>query len=460
MIIFLTLLYVGALALAVKIGLIRLNLFWKLSPLLWMLLLFIALFLPMQWGAPSGTANVFRYVVEIVPNVSGEVIDVPVEPLKPLKQGDILFQIDPEPFQARVDQLKAQLEATIQNVEQLRASADAAEATVRKTEDDIEIKKEQVKGAAAAVVIAEASRQTSESNLSKATSLVTDLRVQVDAAKRELDRQEQLLQDGAGSKSDVDAAQVAYTSLLSQWHSAQADLRSAEQAVTAAIAALDAEKANASTVDLELKQLVNAELPRVQAIAREAKLAAESMIDGEHTTVADVRAQLAAAQYDLDQSTVRAPSEGQVAYLTLRPGQRVANLPMRSWMAFIDTEKTEIAVAINQYALRNVRPGQAAEVTFKLKPGEVFPATVDRINYMAPSGQLQPSGQITATSAADPTAEPLGVVLALDGSVMDQSLLAGGAKGSAAIYTDNMKATHVIRRVMLRMDAWLNYIIP
>ncbi len=460
MIIFLTLLYVGALALAVKVGVIRLNTFWKLSPLLWMVLLFVILFLPMQWGAPSGTANVFRYVVEIVPNVSGEVVDVPVEPFKPLQPGDVLFQIDPEPFQARVDQLKAQLEATIQNVEQLRAAADAAQATVRKTEKDIEIKKEQVTASAARVTVGEAARQQSESNLAKATSLVTDLQVQVDAAKRELDRQEQLLRDGAGSKSDVDVAQVGYTSLLSQWHSAQADLRSAEQAVTAAIASLDADQANARSVDLELKQLVEAELPRAKAVAREAELAAESMIGGEHTSVADVRAQLAAAEYDLDQTTVCAPSEGYVAFLTLRPGQRVANLPLRSWMAFIDTAKTEISVTVQQYALRNVRPGQSAEVTFKLRPGEVFPATVERIAYFTSAGQLQPSGQIASSSTIDPTAEPIGVVLTIDEATLDPSLLTGGAKGSAAIYTDSMKATHIIRKVMLRMDAWMNYIIP
>jgi hypothetical protein len=65
-----------------------------------------------------------------------------------------------------------------------------------------------------------------------------------------------------------------------------------------------------------------------------------------------------------------------------------------------------------------------------------------------------------STSTLESTAEPLAVVLTIDSSVMDQSLLAGGAKGSAAIYTDSMKATHVIRRVMLRMDAWLNYLIP
>jgi multidrug resistance efflux pump len=460
MIVFLTLLYVGVLAVAVKIGLVKLNTFWKLSPLLWMLLLFVALFLPMQWGAPGGTANTFRYVVEIVPNVSGEVIHVPVKALEPLRKGDVLFEIDPAPFQAKVDQLRAQLQANIQNVEQLQASAEAAQATVKKTEDDIEIKKEQVKAAAASIVVAEASQEQAEANLAKATSLVTDLQVQVDASKRELDRQQQILSKGAGSKSDVDAAQVRYTNLLSQWHSAQADLRSAEQAVTAAIASLDVDKANANSVELELAQLVDAELPRVKAMAREAKLAAESMIEGEHTMVADVRAQLAAAEYELEQTTVRAPSKGHVAFLTLRPGQRVANLPVRSWMAFIDSEKTEIVVAVQQYALRNVRPGQPAEVTFKLFPGQVFSATVDRINYMTSAGQLQPSGQVASSSRLDLTAEQLAVVLRLDASAIDQSLIAGGAKGSAAIYTDSMKATHVIRRVMIRMDAWLNYVIP
>ena len=39
----------------------------------------------------------------IVPNVAGEVIEVPVEPNVPFKTGDALFKIDPKPFQAQVD---------------------------------------------------------------------------------------------------------------------------------------------------------------------------------------------------------------------------------------------------------------------------------------------------------------------------------------------------------------------
>ena len=459
MIVFLTLVYVAALAVAVKIGIIKLSLFWKLSPLLWMLLLFVLLFLPMQWGAPGGTVNVFQPVVEIIPNVNGEVVEVPVEPLVSLEPGDVLFRIDPVPYQARVDQLSAQLADTIQNVERLKATADASAADVIKTQEEVEIKKSDIEAAAARVIVAEASVKQSESNLDKATKLVTDLQTQVATTKRELQRRKESFGSGAASQSEVDQSEVQYTSQLSQLNSAESDLDAARQILAASRAGLDAERAAARGVDLELKKLTDAELPRVKAVAREARLAAESMIGDEHTSVANVRAQLASAQYDLDQTTVRAPSKGHVAFVTLRPGQRVANLPLRSWMAFVDHEKTDIAVAIPQFALRHVRPGQTAEVTFKLYPGKVFRAVVDRIVYSSSSGQLQPSGQI-ASMTSNMTAEPYGVILKVDDESLDPMKLAGGANGSAAIYTESMQATHVIRRVMIRMDAWTNYVIP
>lgn len=460
MIIFLTLIYVGALALAVKIGLIRLSLFWKFSPILWMLLLFVALFLPMQWGAPTGTVNIYQYVIEIVPNVSGQVIDVPVRPMTKLERGSVLFQIDPIPYQAKVDQLEAQLAATVQNVGQLQAAAEASALTVARTLDDIEIQKESVAAAKAKVMVTESVRQQTEASLTKATDLVADLQLQVDLAEREYKRQKTLLDNGAGSKSETDAAELRSANLASQWHAAKTDLLSAEQAVTGSIASLSADQANLRRSELQLEQMIKADLPRTKAVARESQIAANSMIGDEHTSVAGVRAQLEAAQFDLEQTTVRAPSDGKVAFVSLRPGQRVANLPLRSWMAFIDTEKTEVVALVQQYALRNVAPGQSAEITLKLRPGKVYPATVDRIINVTASGQLQPSGQLISTSTLNARPEPFAVVLKLDEEFLDEALISGGAKGTAAIYTDSMQATHVIRRIMMRMDAWLNYLLP
>ena len=459
MIVFLTLLYVGVLAVAIKMGLIKPTLFWKISPAIWMIVLFILLFLPMQWGAPSGNVNVYQPIIEIVPNVSGEVIDVPVKPLAPLESGDVLFQIDPVPFQATVDGLRAQLEAAKQDVERLDASAKAAAASVDTTKDEIEIQKSNVESAEAQVAVAENNLQQAESQRDKSLRFAEDLKGQLDAAKRELDRQRKLLAQNAGSASESDRAEAQYTNFLSQFNVAMSDARLAEQNVSGTRLTLEAEKANANAVRLRLDQLVQAELPRVTEVAREARLAADSMVGDEHTLVAKARAQLEAAEFDLEQTTVRAPAKGHVAFLSLRPGQRVASLPMRSWMAFIDHEKTEIVVSINQFALRHVRPGQDAEVTFKIYPGKVFKAKVNRIVDVNSSAQLQASGQIGALNHSD-TAEPYGVILEIDDDAIDPMMLAGGASGSATIYTNSMQATHVIRRVMIRMDAWLNYIVP
>ena len=98
-----------------------------------MLLLLIVLFLPMQWGAPAGDLLVLNYVVEIIPNVSGEVTEVPVNALDPLSKGDVIFQIDQRPFQAEVDRLQAALAAAKQEVPQLKAAYDSAAATLEQS---------------------------------------------------------------------------------------------------------------------------------------------------------------------------------------------------------------------------------------------------------------------------------------------------------------------------------------
>ena len=71
--------YVALLALFVWLRFIPFNLFWKLSPVLVLLVLLVGLFIPMGWGAPSGPAAVLRNSVQIVPSVAGEVVEVPVD---------------------------------------------------------------------------------------------------------------------------------------------------------------------------------------------------------------------------------------------------------------------------------------------------------------------------------------------------------------------------------------------
>ena len=57
----------------------------------------------------SNDARMFRYIIPIVPNVRGEVVDVPVSALETVQRGETLFQIDPEPYEITVRQLEAQV---------------------------------------------------------------------------------------------------------------------------------------------------------------------------------------------------------------------------------------------------------------------------------------------------------------------------------------------------------------
>lgn len=111
--------YLVLLFVLVRTGIVSFNLFWKCSPFIVLLLLNLLLFIPMGWGAPQGAALVVRHAVSIVPDVAGEVIDVPVAANAPLKAGDVLFRIDPAPYEAQVRGIEAQLKLSDMRLAQM-----------------------------------------------------------------------------------------------------------------------------------------------------------------------------------------------------------------------------------------------------------------------------------------------------------------------------------------------------
>jgi multidrug resistance efflux pump len=91
------------------------------------LAIFLALF---NFLTPSARVTVAGRVVEVTPNVTGQIIVIPVKPNVPVKNNDVLFQIDPAPFQYRVAQLKASLAGARQQVEILKSNYEQATANV------------------------------------------------------------------------------------------------------------------------------------------------------------------------------------------------------------------------------------------------------------------------------------------------------------------------------------------
>ena len=95
----------------------------------------------MQWGAPFGPCRVLQQVVSIVPNVNGEVTEVLVTPWQQVEVGDVLFIIDPVPFQATVDSLKAQLllaETRLDQSQRLLARSAGSEYEVQQFQSQVD----------------------------------------------------------------------------------------------------------------------------------------------------------------------------------------------------------------------------------------------------------------------------------------------------------------------------------
>ena len=150
MIVALLAVYLVILIILVKLRIVPFNLFWKVSPVIVFLLLLIGLFIPMGWGAPQGPTMVLRHSVQIVPNVVGQVIDVPVEPNTPLRAGAVLFRIDPVPYQAQVRQIEAQLKLAQINLErasQLEQRQAGTLATLQQRQAEVDQLQAQLEGA-------------------------------------------------------------------------------------------------------------------------------------------------------------------------------------------------------------------------------------------------------------------------------------------------------------------------
>src|SRR5262249_15035045 len=101
-----------------------------------LLVLFIALSI---FHPVAHDGRMYAPVVQIVPQVRGIVIDVPVEANKPMKRGDVLFKINPAPFQFEVDRLRAALAIKNKDFAKLAEELAAAEAATKQARANLTV---------------------------------------------------------------------------------------------------------------------------------------------------------------------------------------------------------------------------------------------------------------------------------------------------------------------------------
>lgn len=108
--------------------------------------------------------------------------------------------------------------------------------------------------------------------------------------------------------------------------------------------------------------------------------------------VEQLEAQLVTAQFNLANTTVRAPSPGLVPRMFLESGTQV--MAGRAVMTFVDTEQLVIAALFQQKALESVQAGDRALINFPALPGRVYETSVVAIPSAIGDAQAIASAQL------------------------------------------------------------------
>ena len=256
-------------------------------------------------------AQFYVYTTPITPQVRGRVVSVPIKPDVPLKQGDVLFEIDPTPYKAKVASVTAQLNF----------------ASVR------------------------------------------------------LKQESDLVAKGAGNQYEVD-----------RWRS-------------------DVDRLTAELQD---------------------------------------------AKFDLDETVVRAPTDGYVTQLILRPGMMAVPLPLAPVMVFVHSDDPVFVAGYKQNALQHIDPGDHAEVAFDSVPGRVFKAKVKAIAPAVAQAQLAPTGRLISIEERDFHGR-IPVLIEFEGDLSGYKL-PGGSSAKGAVYSGKFHHFEIIRKLILRMKSWENYV--
>lgn len=193
-----------------------------------------------------------------------------------------------------------------------------------------------------------------------------------------------------------------------------------------------------------------------QAEAERAALEASAAIQGVNTDVARIQAELDSARYDLEQTVVRAPTDGVVLQLFLRPGMYAVPMPLRPVMIFMHQEKAGFAAAFLQNSSQRIIEGADAEVIFPAVPGRFFKAKVAKAGAYIPQGQLQATGTLVDPEQIKGDGRVIVQMEFLDD--LSKYQIIPGSVGSVAIYTDHAKHLAILRKVLLRMKSWMNFI--
>jgi HlyD family secretion protein len=271
--------------------------------------------------AISATGNPNAVVtVQVGSQVSGIIQALFADFNTKVTRGQLIARIDPAPFQAKVDQAQA-------NVDAARAAAANSQAVVQQ--------------ALAGIQAANSALAAARANVVKSQAIADDAKIKVD-------RRVIMVKQGADSKEDLESAQTTYKSAVADHNALVAQQHAVEDSVNVARAQLNV---------------------------------ANSLLTANQAQVKQFTAALQSTQIDLDHTKITAPVDGVVVSRNVDVGQTVAASLAAPTLFLIaqDLTKMQVDTNVSEADVGRVRVNQPATFTVDAYPGQVFRGTVTSI---------------------------------------------------------------------------------
>jgi multidrug efflux system membrane fusion protein len=301
-------------------------------------------------------ASVRANFIELAPEVSGRLTELPVKDNAFVKQGETLFVIDPRPYEYALQQALSDQEALEQQIVDAKrhiaaqgSAAEAARAGLHSSETGVQTAGSQIDVSSAAVTRAKAAVAAAEAQLKLATN--------------NLHRIEPLLQKQYVTVEQIDQANTTVRVAQGNYDEAQAALLQAQASQQQA----NFRKVEAASLAVEQQARLGQALHTIDTV--------DTLVSQRPARAAKVES----AKLDLERTKVVAPFDAYVTNLNLSVGAYAR--PGAPLFTLIDTRNWYVIANYRESKLKNIHLRDHVDVFLMGHPDRRFNGVVESMGY-------------------------------------------------------------------------------
>jgi HlyD family secretion protein len=306
---------------------------------------------------------------ELAFQVSGRVVEVLVDEGEAVEKDQLLAELERSEFEARSEQAKANLEASIKNLERLELVLEISQSTL-----PAEVARAEASVEALRAGLDELEAGNRAQDIEQARLAYLSAKVTMEDAERDKKRHDRLFREKIISETQRDAAALRYETTSKEYERAKEKYD------------LIKEGFRKETIQTARARLAEGEAVLNQARSNLKKIdAAKGDVEVARAQVQAARAAVHLAETQLRYTQLKAPFKGIITSRNVEPGEVV--VPGREILSLADLSSVDLKIFVDETEIGKVKPGQKVEVKVDTFPDKAY---WGRVAYISPEGEFTP----------------------------------------------------------------------